>query len=113
LASLKGSYALFGQGTVTAYAPPLLLAHAGVLTYDGGGNFVGKDTIALNGTTVDDEFKGTYTVSADCTVSSEIYSTQVGRVHEVARITGEGKSQEVHLIVTDPGFMIVEAIRKQ
>ncbi|MBZ5682694.1 MAG: hypothetical protein LAO24_21580 [Acidobacteriia bacterium] len=113
LASLKGSYALFGQGTVTAYTPPALIAHAGVLSYDGRGKFAGKDTIALNGTTVPDTFTGTYTVTADCTVSVEIFSTAVGVVHELGRVTGDGKSREVHLIVTDPGFMVVEATRKQ
>jgi hypothetical protein len=62
---------------------------------------------------VEGEFKGTYTIREDCTVSVEITSTAVGVVHELGRITGEGKSREVHLIVTDPGFMILEATRKQ
>ena len=60
-----------------------------------------------------DTFTGTYTVTADCTVSVEIFSTAVGVVHELGRVTGDGKSREVHLIVTDPGFMVVEATRKQ
>lgn len=113
LASLKGPYALYGQGTVTAYNPPALLTHVGTFTYDGKGNFAGKDTIALNGTTMADEFSGTYTVSANCTVSVEIHSSAVGVVHQFGRITGEGKRREVHLIITDPGFMFLESTRKQ
>ena len=113
LETLEGSYALFGQGSVTAYTPPALLTHVGVFSYDGKGNFAGKDTIALNGATIPDEFTGTYTVSANCTVSVEIHSTAVGVVHQLGRITGEGKQREVHLIITDPGFMFLESTRKQ
>jgi hypothetical protein len=113
LATLKGSYGLFGQGTVTAYNPPALITHAGAFTYDGKGKFAGSDTIALNGAIVPDEFTGTYTVKADCTVSVEIVSTAVGVVHQLGRINGEGKSREVHLIVTDAGFMFLETTRKQ
>jgi hypothetical protein len=113
VATLKGSYGLFGQGTVTAYNPPAPITHAGSLTYDGKGKFAGSDTIALNGSIVPDQFTGTYTVSQDCTISVEINSTAVGVVHQLGRITGEGKNREVHLIVTDPGFLFLETTRKQ
>ena len=82
LSSLKGSYALFGQGTITAFNPPQQAADVGVLTYDGKGKFVGKDTTSLNGVAVEDEFTGTYTVDANCTVSVEVFSSAVGVVHE-------------------------------
>lgn len=113
LSTLKGSYALFGEGTITAYTPPALIAHVGIVTYDGAGNFVGSDTIMLNGAMIPDTFTGSYTVTEDCMVSVEITSTAVGVVHEVGRIVGEGKSREVRLIVTDPGFLFLEATRKQ
>jgi hypothetical protein len=67
----------------------------------------------VNGAIVPDAFTGIYTVTEDCMVSVEITSTAVGVVHEVGRIVGEGKSQEVRLIVTDPGFLFLEATRKQ
>lgn len=113
LATLKGSYALFGQGTVTAFTPPAPIAHVGTVTYDGAGNFFGSDTIMLNGTLIPDTFTGTYTVTDECMASVDIASTAVGVVHEVGWIVGRGKSQEVRLIGTDPGFMFVEATRKQ
>ena len=113
VATLKGYYGLFGQGTVTAYNPPAPITHAGSLTYDGKGKFAGSDTIALNSSIVPDQFTGTYTVSQDCTISVEINSTAVGVVHQLGRITGEGKNREVHLIVTDPGFLFLETTRKQ
>lgn len=113
LSALKGSYALFGQGSVTALNPPAPIAHVGTVTYDGAGNFIGSDTIMLNGAMVPDTFTGTYTVTEECRVSVEITSTAVGVVHEIGWIVGVGKSQEVRLIGTDPGLMVVEATRKQ
>lgn len=113
VSTLKGSYSLFGEGTITAYTPPAPIAHVGIVTYDGAGRFFGSDTIMLNGTMVPDTFTGTYTVSADCTVSVEIASTAVGVVHELGRITGKGENREVHLIVTDPGFLFLETTKTQ
>ncbi len=113
LATLRGSSALFGEGAVTAFTPPAPIAHVGTVTHDGAGNFFGSDTIMLNGTMIPDTFTGTYTVTEECMISVEITSTAVGVVHEVGWIVGEGKSRELHLIVTDPGFLFLEATRKQ
>lgn len=113
LATLKGSYALFGEGTVTTFTPAAPIAHAGMVTYDGAGKFSGSDTIMLNGALIPDTFTGTYTVTGECKISVEIASTAVGVVHEVGWIVGQGKSKEVHLIVTDPGFLFQESTRKQ
>jgi hypothetical protein len=113
LATLTGSYALFGQGTVTALTPPAPIAHVGTVTYDGAGNFFGSDTIMLNGVSIPDKFTGTYTVTGECMISVDIASTAVGVIHEVGWIVGTGKSQEIRLIGTDPGFMFFEATRKQ
>ena len=113
LSTLKGSYALFGQGTITALTPPAPAAHVGTVTYDGADRFFGSDTIMLNGTMIPDTFIGTYTVTEECMISVEIASTAMGLVHETGWIVGQGKSTEVHLIVTDPGFLFQEATRKQ
>jgi hypothetical protein len=113
LSTLKGSYALFGQGTITALTPPAPISHVGTVTYDGRVRFFGSDTIMLNGTMIPDTFTGTYTVTEECMISVDIASTAVGVVHETGWIVGQGKSTEVHLIVTDPGFLFQEATRKQ
>lgn len=114
LSTLRGSYALFGQGSVFPDGiSPVPIAHVGTVTYDGAGNFFGSDTIMLNGIMTPDTFTGKYTLTEECMVSIEITSTAVGVIHEAGWIVGEGKSQEVRLIGTDPGFMFVEATRKQ
>ena len=113
LATLRGSYALYGQGAVTALTPPAPIAHVGTATYDGAGSLFGGDTIMLNGMSIQDTYTATYTITEQCMVSLEITSTAVGVLHEVGWVVGTGKSQEVHFIGTDPGLMFVEAIRKQ
>jgi hypothetical protein len=113
VATLTGPFALFGEGTVTAYDPPTLLVHVGTATYDGAGNILGSDTIMMDGAEIPDNYTATYTVSGECKISVEISSTTVGLVHEMGWIVGEGKGMEVHLIVTDPGFVFTEATRKQ
>ncbi len=113
VATLKGTYALFGKGTVTAYSPSQPITHVGIVTYDGAGNFSCQDTIMLNGALIPDTFTGTYTVTEDCMITVDIVSTAVGVVHEKGWIVGHGKSTEVHLIVTDPGFVFCETTRKQ
>lgn len=113
LSSLAGSYAFRSQGTITANTPSSLFARVGIVTSDGRGNFEGSSTIALNGATVTETFTGTYAVDANCTVSLEISSSVFGVIHELGRITREGRSQEVVLIVTDHGYVVTEAMRKQ
>lgn len=113
VATLKGSYALFGEGAVTAYNPSQPITHIGIVTYDGAGNFSGHDTIMLNGVLIPDTFTGTYTVTEDCMIAVDIASTAVGVVHEKGWIVGDGKSTEVHLIVTDPGFVFRETTKVQ
>jgi hypothetical protein len=113
LSTLKGSYALFGAGTVTALNPPAQIAHVGTVTYDGAGRFVGSDTIMLNGTAVPDTFSGTYTVTKGCMISVEVASSAVGVIHEVGWIVGAGESTEVRFILTDPGFLAFDAARKR
>lgn len=114
LSTLRGSYSLFGQGTAFPDGiSPVPIAHVGTVTYDGAGNFFGSDTVMLNGTMIPDTFTGKYTLTGECMISTEITSTAVGVIHEVGWIVGEGKSQEARLIPTDPGFMFVEATRKQ
>lgn len=113
LATLKGNYALFGEGTITGMTPPAPISHVGTIAFDGTGNFFGSDTTMLSGAMFPDQFTGTYTVTEECMVTANIHSDVAGDVQEAGWIVGEGKAMEEHLIVTNPGFMFVEATRKQ
>ncbi|MDT8070723.1 MAG: hypothetical protein ROO76_21390 [Terriglobia bacterium] len=113
--TIKGNYGLFGQGSL---GPPVLpsfvpVAHIGKFDADGTGSFFGSETFKLASTAGNDSFTASYNVNSDCSVSAEI-TTDTGEViHENGVITGEGTFQEIHLIVTNPGWVFPDAgIRK-
>ena len=86
----------------------------GIVTFDGAGQFTGKDTANIIGTpSFDRDFTGTYNVNADCTVTAEIMSPTGGVVHEAGVITGTGVNQEIHTIVLDPGWTFVDTLKRQ
>lgn len=113
LGSLKGSYAMYGGGTITGNDPPLPYRDIGIVNYDGAGNFAGYDWAMVGGTFVPDSFTGSASVTESCAVSIEIHTTAYGVLHAMGWITGEGKSQEFHFIYTDPGLLASGTLRKQ
>jgi hypothetical protein len=110
--TLKGTYALFGQGTIATPAT-VPVVHAGIITFDGRGNFSGHDTGNVGGATLPDTFTGTYTVSGDCTLSAVIFTTLFPPLHEAGVITGVGINQEVHNIMTEAGWVFVDTAKQQ
>jgi hypothetical protein len=118
LATLKGTYALFGQGTVTGPLsgfppPPLLFAHTGILTFDGKGHFSGENKEDFDGVIVPETYTGTYTVNPDCTATAVI-NTSLGLViHEAGTITGDGDFKQVHNIITNAGWAVADTVKKQ
>jgi hypothetical protein len=119
LETLKGDYALFGEGWVTKQLPPLPFlppfptSRSGIVTTDGAGNLTGRLTASMNGLIVSVTFTGTYTVEPDCTVSAEITNSNGAVAHEWGTITGNGEFQEVDVIVTDAGWVFTETLKKQ
>lgn len=119
LETLKGKYALFGQGTVIGQlpnlpAPPFPVSRNGDITFDGAGNFSGELTASVKGVIVPGvTFTGTYTVDSDCTTSAVITNSLGQVAHEAGGISGNAEFREVHLIVTDPGWFFSDAAKKQ
>ncbi len=113
--TLKGTYALSGQGRVgNPLAPPLApVVHVGVVTFDGHGNFEGSETANVNGAGEENTFTGTYTVNRDCSMSAEILSSSRLTLLEAGVIVGEGTRQEVHSIVTDRGWVFLDTLKRQ
>jgi hypothetical protein len=112
--TLKGTYGLFGHGFVTLpNLPPRLPAnHVGMFEADGAGTFSGSETTSVAGTKLLNTYLASYTVGADCTVSATITNSDNEVFHEVGTITGEGRFQEGHLIVTEPGWIFSETGKK-
>jgi hypothetical protein len=119
LETLKGSYALFGQGTVIGQlpglpAPPFPVSRNGFASFDGAGNFSGELTASVKGVIVPGvTFTGTYTVESDCTTSAVITNSLGQVAHESGAISGNAAFREVHLIATDPGWFFNDAAKKQ
>lgn len=121
LSTLKGTYEVFGQGTDTSMtipipgfpSPPFPGAHVGIFTADGAGHFSGKDTEKVDVVAAPTTFTATYTVNPDCTVSFTITDSMGLVMHETGTITGSGESQEVHNIITDPGWAFVDMAKKR
>lgn len=117
LETLKGNYALFGQGTrLLAGSTPTFVpvSRSGIATFDGAGNFSGELTASANGTIVPGvTFTATYTVNSDCTTSAVITNSLGQTGHESGAISGNAAFREVHLIITDPGWFFSDAAKKQ
>jgi hypothetical protein len=118
LATLKGAYALFGQGTVTGPIPgfpppPLLFAHTGILTFDGKGNLSGESTEDFDSVIVPETYTGTYIVNPDCAATATIKTSLGLVIHEAGTITGDGDSKEVHNIITNAGWVVADTVKKQ
>lgn len=118
LATLNGTYALFGNGTMST--PPLIgfptvtqVAQVGILTFDGAGNFSGQDTTNKNGAVVPDaQFTGAYNVNSDCTASATFHTID-GDIHEEGVITGAEDFLEFRGIFTDVGWAFAQTLKKQ
>ena len=70
LSTLKGYYAMQGQGTIIQYPignPPFPLAEVARDHFDGAGNFMGRFVANGEGTIAEGWLPGTYSVNADCT----------------------------------------------
>ena len=116
--TLKGDYALFGEGLIFVSATSSVpRATAGLLTFDGEGNFSGTATGNTNGTSALGAFTGTYAVTPDCGVSAEIHVTSgpnAGLVlNEEGSITGEGEFKEIHDIFTTTHWVFTDTLKKQ
>ena len=117
LASLKGTYGDLEQGTIVADigfgTPPVPVALSGTVTYDGKGNVSATYTASFNGVPVPGTATGTYTVNPDCTYSDEITPYPSGPPsHHWGTITGNGLSQQIDFIYTDPWLVASGTLRK-
>jgi hypothetical protein len=119
--TLEGTYAVLGQGTdvsipLPPFTPPFPMGHVAKLTADGGGHVSGAGTEDTNGFTFPATYAGTYTVSSDCAVSFVIEDTALGTTMSIplqGMITREGRFQEIHTVVTGPGQVFSDTMRKE
>ncbi len=105
LASLRGPYAVEGQGTVVVQlpglpAPPAPFTESSLANFDGAGNFSGKATVNIGGVALNATFTGTYTVNSDCTGNLTVNTSLGLTVQEAFVVIGGG--QRFITTETDP-----------
>lgn len=109
-ASLKGAYAVSGQGTLVASLPgipaPAPWAESSIANFDGAGGFSGKGTVNIGGAILNVTFTGTYTVNSDCTGDVTIDTNLGLTVHHVIVVIRGG--QRFIETESDPNFAVVQ-----
>lgn len=108
--SLKGPYAVSGQGTLIAplsgIPAPAPWAESSLANFNGAGTFFGKGTVNIGGVVLNITFTGTYTVNSDCT-GDVIVNTNLGiTVHHAIVVIGGG--QRFIETESDPNFAVVQ-----
>ena len=109
---LKGEYLLVSQGVVGPPNDRHPLGNVGLITYNGRGNFYGRETVNVGGMLVQSPFTGTYVVNADCAASAEVQDA-IGTAHLTGVLVGQGANQEVRFLITDPGSVLVGTIKRK
>jgi hypothetical protein len=109
LASLKGGYGLYGQGTAIIGTQVAQEVDIGIFTADGKGNLVGSVTISLNGTIIRTKITGSYLVNVDCTATVTINDDLGETLHQEGVIFDDGRV--FRFIETDPGQVIARVAR--
>ncbi|HEX3651984.1 MAG TPA: hypothetical protein VHU18_04085 [Rhizomicrobium sp.] len=111
LASLRGNYGLYGQGTVFIGTPQQgLEVDSGTAISDGRGNIKGITNFTLNGAFYQVTYTATYTVGPDCTFTAVVQDSLGETLHEVGMVFGGGA--ELRFIETDPGAAIERVVRR-
>lgn len=94
-ASLKGAYAVSGQGTLVASVAgipaPAPWAESSLAIFNGAGTFSGKGTVNIGGVVLNVIFTGAYTVNPDCTGDVTINTNLGLTVHHVIVVIGGGQ----------------------
>lgn len=110
LASLNGTYAVEGQGTVIGQlpgfpAPPFPFGEVSVAHLNGAGSFSGNTTANLGGLVATISFTGTYTVNSDCTGTVTVNTSSGLTTHDAIVVVGGGR--QIIATDTDP-FEVVQ-----
>jgi hypothetical protein len=111
LASLKGRYAIDGQGTVVAQlpgfpAPPAPQGEVAIVTVDGAGSFSGSATLNIGGLVLNSvAFTGNYTVNSDCTGTTTVNTALGLTLHNAIVVIAGG--QRFIETETDP-FQVIQ-----
>ncbi len=112
-ATIAGSFGIQTTGTILEGGPvqPGPIATTGLISFDGNGNSIERQTISFNGTIVPFEASGTYKVEKDCTITLKATDPGTG-----TQITASGvivkRGTEIMIIETSPNTLITGTLKK-
>jgi hypothetical protein len=109
---LRGTYSQIGSGVITAppdQAGPF--ANVGTLVFDGSGGLTGTLVVSSNGSSSPATETGTYTVNSDCTGTYTVQIAPFG-ITSQAFFAIDSNGDELEIIVTDPGSVIICVAKK-
>jgi len=117
-AKIKGTYGFFQQGSIVGIAPiPVPAADVGIFHADGNGNLTGSEVVNVGGQVFSDTFTdGTYVVNPDCTgTATWTAEFSDGRPPQTrtASLVVTDKFDEIYILSTAPGTVLVGTARKQ
>lgn len=110
--TLNGQYVFTGRGFIEALEPGVQRMHYGILTFDGTGNFTGKQSSSRGGKIGREKVEGTYTLESDCsgTMSFTIVANLRSETHWDVYVRSDGRKG--HMIRMDEGNMAVRSFEK-
>lgn len=112
LTSVAGSYGYTAEGFV-AVAPGSFVpvAAAGRITFDGNGHVTGTQTRVVAGSSLDEKYSGTYSVSPNCTGSFNVLVEPDTRTSTVNLVWTEN-TNDASAVFTTPGFTLTAVARR-
>jgi hypothetical protein len=115
---IKGSFGFFQQGSIVGLTPiPIPAADVGVFHADGYGNLTGSEVVNVGGQVFSDTFTdGTYEVNPDCTGTATwtaVFSDGRPSQTRKASLVVSDKFEEIYILSTAPGTVLVGTARKQ
>ncbi|MGD9845292.1 MAG: hypothetical protein AB7O60_12020 [Variibacter sp.] len=107
---LHGRYVFTHRGFLDPGAPTVKRIHYGVITFDGGSKFFGKQSSSRGGRIGRENIAGSYTVEADCSGTITMTTGAHKPTHWDIYLTEDHRRG--HMIRMDEGSMAVRSFEK-
>src|SRR5258708_2119165 len=105
LANVAGSYGYTASGFVAIAGTFVPVAAAGRITFDGNGHVTGTQTRVVAGSSLDETYSGTYTVSPNCRGSFTVLVEPDTRTSTV-NLVWTNNTNAVSAVFSTPGFIL-------
>ncbi len=102
--TLRDTHGYSFNGTVLAFGE---IAATGTVSFDGAGNLSGTYAESVNGTIIQGQFVGSYTVNSDCTGSGGLMGPLPGSWSALVNFVIVNNGKETLLVGASPGTVVI------